>query len=54
MAMAPGNPTSIPYPEDLPDATYQFTCELGGMAMLLLWFPDVIWPYLSEQQKNNM
>lgn len=52
-AMTPGNPTSIPYPEDLPDATYQFTCELGGLAMLLLLFPDVVWPHLNEEQKQD-
>jgi hypothetical protein len=35
-------------PEDLPDSTYQFTCEFGGLAKTLLLMPDVLWPYLTE------
>jgi len=51
-ALTPGNPNSVPLPEELPDATYQFTCELGGLAMFLLRFPDVIWPYYSQSEKD--
>lgn len=53
-AMTPGTESFIPYPEDLPDATYQFTCELGGLAMLLLLFDDVIWPYLKPEEQQRM
>ena len=35
-AMTPGHVNSLPMPEDLPDATYQFTCEFGGLAKTLL------------------
>jgi hypothetical protein len=51
-ALTPGNPLSIPHPKDLPDATYQFTCEIGGLAVFLLRFPDVIWPYYSQDEKD--
>jgi hypothetical protein len=30
-ALTPGNANSLPLPEDLPDSTYQFTCEFGGL-----------------------
>lgn len=53
-ALTPGNPSSIPMPEDLPDATYQFTCELGGLAVFLLRFPDVIWPYYTTRQQDDI
>lgn len=53
-ALTPGNPSSIPLPEELPDATYQFTCELGGLAGFLLRFPDVIWPFYSQKQKDEI
>ena len=53
-ALTPRNPSSIPLPEELPDATYQFTCELGGLAAFLLRFPDVIWPYYSQKQKDEI
>lgn len=53
-AMTPGHANSIPYPEDLPDETYQFTCEFGGMCKLLLLMPDVIWPYFTQKQKDEM
>ena len=35
-AMTPGHANSLPLPEDLPDATYQFTCEFGGLTKTLL------------------
>ena len=50
----PGNPQSLPLPEDMPDATYQFTCEFGGLFKTLLLLPDVIWPYFTQQQKDEM
>jgi hypothetical protein len=25
-ALTPGHPNSLPFPEELPDSTYQFTC----------------------------
>lgn len=53
-ALTPGNPTSLPLPEDLPDATYQFTCEFGGLCKTLLLLPDVIWPHLTAEQRDAM
>jgi len=53
-ALTPGNPSSIPTPDELPDATYQFTCELGGLALFLLRFPDVLWPYYSQTEKDEI
>lgn len=53
-ALTPGHPNSLPLPEDLPDATYQFTCEFGGLFKTLLLLPDVIWPYYTPQQKDEM
>jgi hypothetical protein len=53
-ALTPGHPNSLPLPEELPDATYQFTCEFGGLFKTLLLLPDVIWPYFSQQQKDEM
>ncbi len=51
-ALTPGHPNSIPMPEDLPDATYQFTCELGGLCMFLLLMPDLVWPSYDQGQKD--
>jgi hypothetical protein len=53
-AFTPGHPNSLPLPEDLPDATYQFTCEFGGLFKTLLLLPDIIWPYFTQQQKDDM
>ncbi|HEY9054380.1 MAG TPA: DUF2264 domain-containing protein [Rectinemataceae bacterium] len=50
----PGNPQSLPLPEDMPDATYQFTCEFGGLLKTLLLLPDVIWPFYTQAQKDEM
>ena len=53
-ALTPGHPNSLPLPEDLPDATYQFTCEFGGLFKTLLLLPDVIWPHFTKQQQDEM
>lgn len=53
-ALTPGNPQSLPLPEELPDATYQFTCEFGGLLKTLLLMPDVIWPYWTQEQKDKI
>jgi len=53
-ALTPGHANSLPLPEDLPDATYQFTCEFGGLFKTLLLLPDVLWPYFTPQQKDKM
>ena len=47
-ALTPGHPNSLPLPEDLPDATYQFTCEFGGLTKTLLLMPDVLWPHFTQ------
>ncbi|MCL2078625.1 MAG: DUF2264 domain-containing protein [Oscillospiraceae bacterium] len=53
-ALTPGHPNSLPLPEDLPDATYQFTCEFGGLFKTLLLLPDVIWSHYTRKQKDEM
>ncbi|PKO11790.1 MAG: hypothetical protein CVU39_27380 [Chloroflexi bacterium HGW-Chloroflexi-10] len=53
-AFTPGHANSIPLPEELPDATYQFTCEFGGLFKTLLLLPDIIWPYYTQTQKDEM
>ena len=53
-AFTPGHANSLPLPEDLPDATYQFTCEFGGLFKTLLLLPDVLWPWFTEKQKKEM
>jgi hypothetical protein len=53
-ALTPGHANSLPLPEDLPDATYQFTCEFGGLFKTLLLLPDVLWPHFTPQQKDEM
>ncbi len=53
-ALTPGHPNSLPLPEELPDATYQFTCEFGGLFKTLLLLPDIIWPYYTQKQKDEM
>ncbi len=53
-ALTPGHPNSLPLPEDLPDATYQFTCEFGGLFKTLLLIPDVLWPDYTQEQKDAM
>jgi len=53
-ALTPGHSNSLPLPEDLPDATYQFTCEFGGLTKTLLLMPDVVWPHLTKTQRDAM
>jgi len=53
-AMTPGHANSIPMPEDLPDATYQFTCEFGGLTKTLLLMPDAVWSSLTKKQQDEM
>jgi hypothetical protein len=52
--LTPGHTNSLPLPEDLPDATYQFTCEFGGLMKTLLLLPDVLWSSFTQQQKDEM
>jgi hypothetical protein len=52
LALTPGNPTSLPMPEDLEDATYQFTCEFGGLCKTLLLYPNVLWPLYSKEEQD--
>jgi hypothetical protein len=53
-AFTPGHPNSLPLPEELPDATYQFTCEFGGLFKTLLLLPDIVWPFFTQNQKDEM
>lgn len=53
-AFTQGHANSIPWPEDLPDATYQFTCEFGGLFKTLLLLPDVLWPWFTQRQRDEM
>ena len=50
----PGHPNSLPLPEELPDATYQYTCEFGGLFKTLLLMPDTIWSTYTREQKDEM
>jgi hypothetical protein len=52
-ALTPGHPNSLPMPEDLPEATYQFTCEFGGWTRTLLLLPGVLWPHWTKQQQDE-
>ncbi len=46
-------PDRIPYPSELDKENYyQFTCELGGLCMELLCFPDVIWSDMTSEEKD--
>ena len=53
-ALTPGHPNSLPMPEELPDATYQFTCEFGGLTKTLLLMPDVLWPHWTKKQQDEV
>lgn len=53
-AFTPGHPNSLPLPEELPDSTYQFTCEFGGLFKTLLLMPDTIWSAYTQEQKDEM
>ena len=50
----PGHANSLPLPEDLPDATYQYTCEFGGLFKTFLLMPDVIWSQYTREQQDEM
>lgn len=50
----PGHANSLPLPEELPDSTYQFTCEFGGLFKTLLLMPDTIWSTYTQKQKDEM
>jgi hypothetical protein len=53
-AFTPGHPNSLPLPEDLPDSTYQYTCEFGGLFKTLLLMPGTLWSQFTEKQKEEM
>ncbi|HSH19660.1 MAG TPA: DUF2264 domain-containing protein, partial [Draconibacterium sp.] len=53
-ALTPGHANSLPLPEELPDSTYQYTCEFGGLFKTLLLMPETIWSHFSEEQKDEM
>lgn len=53
-AFTPGHPNSLPLPEDLPDSTYQFTCEFGGLFKTLLLMPETLWSHFTKKQKDEM
>lgn len=53
-ALTPGHPNSLPLPEDLPDSTYQFTCEFGGLFKTLLLMPDTLWSTYTQKEKDEM
>jgi hypothetical protein len=53
-AFTPGHSNSLPLPEELPDSTYQFTCEFGGLFKTLLLLPDTIWSTYTQKQKDEM
>ena len=53
-AFTSGHLNSLPLPEDLPDSTYQFTCEFGGLFKTLLLMPDTIWTTYSKRQRDEM
>lgn len=51
-ALTPGFSNSLPLPNELPDATYQFTCEFGGLFKTLLLLPDVLWPHYTKEEQD--
>lgn len=53
-AFTPGHSNSLPLPEELPDSTYQYTCEFGGLFKTLLFMPDTIWSTYTQKQKDEM
>jgi hypothetical protein len=53
-ALTPGHPNSLPLPDELPDSTYQFTCEFGGLFKTLLLMPETLWPHFTQKQKDEM
>jgi len=53
-ALTPGHTNSLPMPEHLPDATYQFTCEFGGLFKTLLLMPDTLWSEYTQEERDEM
>ena len=53
-SLTKGHANSLPLPDELPDSSYQFTCEFGGLFKTLLLIPDSLWNHFSEQQKADM
>lgn len=53
-ALTPGHINSIPSPDELPDATYQFTCEFGGWTKTMLLMPNVLWPHWTKKQQDEI
>lgn len=53
-AFTPGHANSLPLPGELPDSTYQFTCEFGGLFKTLLLMPDTIWTGYTQKQRDEM
>ena len=53
-ALTPGHLNSLPLPEELPDSTYQFTCEFGGLFKTLLLMPDALWTSFTKEQQDEM
>jgi len=53
-ALTPGHPNSLPLPENLPDSTYQFTCEFGGLFKTLLLMPETLWPHFTREQRDEI
>jgi uncharacterized membrane protein len=53
-SLTPGYANSLPLPEELPDSTYQFTCEFGGLFKTLLLMPDTLWPHFTKEQQDEM
>jgi len=53
-ALTPGHPNSLPLPGALPDSTYQFTCEFGGLFKTLLLMPETLWSTYSDAEKEEM
>ena len=53
-ALTPGHANSVPLPEELPDATYQFTCEFGGWTKTMLVMPEVLWPHWTKRQQDEI
>ena len=53
-ALTPDHPNSLPMPDELPDATYQFTCEFGGWTKTMLLMPEVLWPHWTKKQQDQV
>jgi hypothetical protein len=53
-ALTPGHANSLPLPSELPDSTYQFTCEFGGLFKTLLLMPDCLWTHYTKEERDAM